>query len=364
MLAKLINFYSMLALRPFHVLLIVACSLSVPSALEAGGKKRKKKVSSKRTVSNKPVKSPPAPRVNRVKKKAAPTVTESEASPPPNGLNSSIFDQLGFQMAAIEGWTVEGADGYDNIVFVNEKKEEGSRYAAKIQVTRLEGQIYLSDEEVVEEFKTKIQDTMVKTGYVQGFSFFNQEKTVLSDGTEAALYYSSMKIKDIDVMQAHLVIPAEQHHFLLSYTDRTEFIDGDKSDKYYQKIWPVLYSFIPFDKQLPPKTFWEKWKIWFMIFGLILLTGGTLRYINRYVPENDLDALLDNDFGDDEAYVSSQMELDKILAQKAKKYKGKKKKDPFEKLEDAVGMGSMHALAEDDVDSSDLLEDEDELIAI
>ncbi len=328
----------------FRLALIGVVAFSYAGDLEAGGKKKKKKK-------------------KKVEKVVETESVDDETSPPPDGLNSPIFTRLGFQMGLIKDWKIEAAEGLDNIVFVNEEKSEDPEYKGKLQVTRLDGQLYLT-EEAIEEFKAKIQETMVKTGYIQGFEFRNEEKTVLSDGTEAALYYSTMKIRKIDAMQAHLLIPAEQHHFLLTYTDKAAYIEGEQSEKYYQKIWPAMYSFIPFEKQLPQKTFWEKWKIWILLAGLLFITGGLLKYIHRYIPENDLDALLDNDFGDDEAYVSSQMELDKILAQKAQKYVSKKK-DPFEQLEDAVGMGSMQSLAEDDIDDGDFLEDdEDELIAI
>ncbi len=323
--------------------LISSLAFSYSGDLLAAGKKRKKKK-------------------KKSEKKLIERVNESgEFAPPPN--NAPLFSELGFQMGTVADWKIEAAEGLDNIAFINEVKSSDPEYKAKMQITRLDGQIYLSPE-VIEEFKVKIQETMEKTGYINGFEFRNQETTTLSDGTEAALYYSAMTIRKVKAMQAHLLIPAEQHYYLLSYTDKADYIEGEKSEKYYEKIWPAMFSFVPFEKQLPQKTFWEKWKIWILLAGLIFITGGLLTYLNRYVPENDFDAILDNDFGDDEAYVSSQMELDQILAQKAKKYKTKKS-DPFEKLENAVGMGSLDYLAEDDIDSSDFLEDdEDELIAI
>lgn len=272
--------------------------------------------------------------------------------------NRKEFTKQGFTIELPPNWSVAESKEAGRPTEFLAPLVDGS-YQGNIKIMRFEGSLSVN-EMVAQDYAKKIEKKYSYLGYVSDYGIRNYDFSELTDGSEAILYYSDFKANNTDLMQAHLLVSGERHHFLVTYTDILEHFEGERSYIFLQSVWNSMASI----KLLEPKlTIEQKLMNYSPYIGgllFVLLSTFILRkmWLKR---EDDMEPLDNSEFADDEAIMTSRIELESIIAQKVKHYD-----NPWSKQADDQ-FGSMFEDFSNDqqeLSEADLIDDDDELIAI
>ena len=65
----------------------------------------------------------------------------------------------------------------------------------------------------------------------------------LDSGLDGYLYYASMIVEGVELMQMHVVASSAKHHFIMTFTDlASHFETGDEASPYLDEAWKVFGS--------------------------------------------------------------------------------------------------------------------------
>lgn len=226
------------------------------------------------------------------------------------------FGDRGFSMIPPMGWTVRPVVQAQPIEIVSPDDKKTS-YRGNIKIMRFNKPISLTDstKEQIAELITKKHSYL---SYIEGYRVRKGNESELNDGTQAVLYYSDFEINDLSMMQAHVIIPGKDHHFIATYTDLAQNFDGEKSEIFLETVWPALASI----KVADPAPVESKWQHFLPtavgLTLLVLLSIFIFKFLKKRTEERELNMNME-----DEKKVSmnsSQEELDHIIGQKMQTY--------------------------------------------
>ena len=100
------------------------------------------------------------------------------------------------------------------------------KYQRTIQIAGFSGKKFI-DDMTAREFADVIRRKFANMdGTLTDFEIRNHQIIDMADGRKAILYYTSFKIEDTDLMQAHLLSSSSTRHYLTTYTDIAEHLEG------------------------------------------------------------------------------------------------------------------------------------------
>ncbi len=121
-------------------------------------------------------------------------------------------------------------------------KDPNLKYQRTIQVAGFAGPKFI-DNVTAKEFEQIItQKFSMSSVGITDFNLRNHTEVELADGREGILFYSSFKINDVSLMQAHILVSSGEKHYLLTYTDVVEHFESDSSNQYLTEAWDAMIS--------------------------------------------------------------------------------------------------------------------------
>ncbi|NDE14810.1 hypothetical protein EBZ80_07775 [bacterium] len=147
--------------------------------------------------------------------------------------------ESGFSMKAPEGWTIR--HDVPGVSLVLEAPAAGKEtYRRTIQVRIAHGARYL-DSLGISEFQQEITDKLGNNdNSLREFSIRNAEVVKMDDGREALLVYSGFKLNNVDLLQAHVLIPSAEQHAVVTFTDVAETFNSNAADSPLGVAWAAM----------------------------------------------------------------------------------------------------------------------------
>ena len=246
----------------------------------------------------------------------APAVIETTVKELHSGIDRFDFTDRGLSIIPPKGWIVSPIAPGRPIELIA-PDDKNLLYRGNIKIMRFNKPISL-DDATKEETAGLIMKKNSYLTYIEGYNVRKGTDSELNDETKTVLYYSDFKINGLDMMQAHLVIPANEHHFIVTYTDLARNLNGDRSEVFLETVWPSLASI----KVADPAVYTSKYQYYIpMIIGLsalLLCSIFVFRLLRHRFEEKAL--MLSPEDEKKISKNSSQEELDSILDRKISQY--------------------------------------------
>ncbi len=146
-----------------------------------------------------------------------------------------------FSMNGPSGWNVFTKHPSLTLL-MQAPKDPNLKYQRTIQVAAFTGPKFI-DNVTAKEFEDIITQKF-KTAMlgIEDFNLRNHSEVEMADGREGILFYSSFKINDVSLMQAHILVSSQDKHYLLTYTDVVEHFESDSSNQYLTEAWDAMIS--------------------------------------------------------------------------------------------------------------------------
>ena len=202
------------------------------------------------------------------------------------------IDGKGFSINPPAGWQiVQNQPGMSLLLKVPSRPD--LKYQRNIQVMEFSGPKYI-DAITGQEFSESIVKNYSQ--FVPGISeykFRNFDNVAMNDGRNGLLFYTEFKLNDLSMMQALILLSAQNNHYLVIYSDVAENF-GEKegsSQKFLNESWTSMTS-IALDTPTPGRP-----NNLPLIFGIIigfLLLGVTFALARRIRSSRLYDSFEDN----------------------------------------------------------------------
>jgi hypothetical protein len=154
-----------------------------------------------------------------------------------------VFEQIGLNFTPIEGWEVIRQGGAMTLVM-----QELDRSLVKADAQRVRFQRNFTivtkhkalpiDQQAISDFEEMLKAKMAQNSMVTDFQVLENRVFNHQGLRDGILVYSSMKLGEFSIMQAHTLISGSNNHFILSYSDLAERFTSDQET--FQKIWTAI----------------------------------------------------------------------------------------------------------------------------
>ena len=183
------------------------------------------------------------------KNPATASTSASPASLPDVGTDGRVrIGESGFSMKGPEGWTIR--HDVPGVSLVLEAPATGKEhYRRTIQVRIAHGARYL-DSLGISEFQQEISEKLGNNdNSLREFSIRNAETVKMDDGRDALLVYSGFKLNNVDMLQAHVLIPSADQHAVVTFTDVAENFNSNEAGSPLGTAWTAMTT-----SQLPGRN--------------------------------------------------------------------------------------------------------------
>ena len=160
------------------------------------------------------------------------------------------FPNLGVAIAGPEGWSVRQNSGSGPSLVMKEPKDqrEASRKDPSTLAPRFQRNITVSvihepsviDEARAKEITTELSQSYGEHAIAKNFQVTESRLFNYRGENDGILMYSAMTIKDIEMMQMHILVSNSGQQFLLSYTDMASRFDPN--DPGFLAAWTSINS--------------------------------------------------------------------------------------------------------------------------
>jgi hypothetical protein len=178
--------------------------------------------------------------------------------------------EKGFSITPPSGWTY--ATNYPGLTLVMQAPEEKDQvYRRTIQVTSLDGEMIITDSNVEEFQEYLVKKYTEASSSISGYSVRNHLPVDLENGLKGHLFYTEFKIDQVDLMQMHVVVSAEDNYFIATYTDLAKYFDVSESpSEHLNEAWTTANT-IKLEK--PAQGFLDKMIAWGLYAGIAGIAG-------------------------------------------------------------------------------------------
>src|SRR5690606_25029214 len=107
---------------------------------------------------------------------------------------------------------------------------KGMKYQRTIQVAAFNGPKYI-DETTAREFEELIVNKFSRaSASVEEYRIRNHLNVEMADARPGLLFYSEFILEGVPLMQMHVLVSAEDRHFLMTYTDLAQHFEDDSPE--------------------------------------------------------------------------------------------------------------------------------------
>ncbi len=183
--------------------------------------------------------------------------------------------EKGFTIRAPKGWELHHkAPGLRLLLLA--PAEPNMSYRRNIQVLSLGGPYYI-DSESQKEFATTLLENFGKLDKVEKFSLRDSKILELKETSKGILYYTDYEMNGQRLMQAHILVSSEKHHFLVTFTDLREHFENKEFESLIREAWDSLMS-IHLDSPAPERL---DLVTWLVAAGALLLISTIITLLIR-----------------------------------------------------------------------------------
>lgn len=148
------------------------------------------------------------------------------------------LEESGFSMKGPDGWNIRHDVPGVSLV-LEAPLTEKDKYRRTIQVRIANGARYL-DSLGIEEFQQEISKKLGEDSALQEFSVRNAEVVKMDDGRETLLVYTGFKLNNTELMQAHILIPSDGKHAVITFTDVAGNFTSNAADTPLGIAWAAM----------------------------------------------------------------------------------------------------------------------------
>ena len=166
--------------------------------------------------------------------------------PPPAGTEVSQGERLtldgkGFTLVAPTGWIVQKNLPRSSLFI--QARVIGAEYPRNIAVARFSGSV-LINESTANDFAERLVKLYPATSTtIENYTLRNHQSIQMTDGREGILFYTDFTGSGRKMMQAHILVSSETHHYLVTYTDVAEHFENPVDNSpFLAEAWAAMIS--------------------------------------------------------------------------------------------------------------------------
>jgi hypothetical protein len=154
-----------------------------------------------------------------------------------------VFEKIGLNFTPIEGWEVSRQGGSMTLVMQEldrslvKSGDQRVRYQRNFTIVTKHNAMPI-DQQAISDFEEMLKVKMAQNAMVSDFQVLENRVFNHQGLRDGILVYSSMKLGEFSIMQAHALISGSNNHFILSYSDLAERFTSDQES--FQKIWTAI----------------------------------------------------------------------------------------------------------------------------
>ncbi len=225
-----------------------------------------------------------------------------------------IASNIGLKVNLPKDWRTNEAPTDKQLILSSEMEhiiDAETTYRSNITAQRIDSEIKISDSQSsIENLVKKYSKLQKKNPFVTNYKLGSQEFIELEHLKDAIIYYSYYSLSEIPLMQVNLIIPANKHHYFVSYTDLVQNIEGDSSQYYNDVIWPELYAMTVNDPQIQARPQWQylafaAMGLFFIIAVLRIQKTAQLRGMSEDLLTSEIDLMSEDSIQDTKEELSA-----------------------------------------------------------
>ncbi len=146
-----------------------------------------------------------------------------------------------FSIAPPNGWEV--FTNHPSLTLLMQIPHESSlKYQRTIQVASFGGKKYIDDVTAREFEKVIVNKFSQLTASIEGYEVREHRIVDMADGREGILFYTDFTLDGITMMQAHILVSSDVHHYLLTFTDIRDHFEKEEFSQYLNEAWSSMVS--------------------------------------------------------------------------------------------------------------------------
>lgn len=174
------------------------------------------------------------------------TTEQKSATEPPLGSVSDgariSVDDKGFSLTVPEGWIIRRDLPRTSLYLQAPNKADGG-YLRNIGVAKFTGPKVINDITADEFAKYLEKNFPASSPEITNYQLRNHQMVQMADGREGILFYTDFKANDRAMMQAHVLVSSETHHYLITYTDLADHFENPTGNTgYLAEAWESMIS--------------------------------------------------------------------------------------------------------------------------
>lgn len=220
-----------------------------------------------------PVAKQPAPEA------AVPVAVDPQAGSSLGDGSRISVDNKGFSIVAPEGWTVR-RDLPRTSLYLQAPNRGDSEYIRNIGIVKFSGP-KLINEITADEFSNYlVKNFPAASPEIVDYQLRNHQPVQMVDGREGILFYTDFKVRGRSMMQAHILVSSETHHYLVTYTDVADHFENPNGNTgFLAEAWEAMIS-IELNSPNPKPL--EEAQNTFIYIGIAVILGiGFVVWRNR-----------------------------------------------------------------------------------
>ncbi len=152
------------------------------------------------------------------------------------------LDDKGFSVVPPSEWTVR-RDLPRTSLFLQAVTKSESEYPRNIAVVKFTGP-KIMNEVTAEEFSSYlVRNFPSSSPDIVDYQLRNHQPVQMADGREGILFYTDFKDHGRAMMQAHILVSSQTHHYLVTFTDLAEHFENPSgSSEFLAEAWESMIS--------------------------------------------------------------------------------------------------------------------------
>ncbi len=219
------------------------------------------------------------------------------------------LDDKGFSLAAPQGWIIR-KDLPRSSLFIQAPVAQ-SQYPRNITVLRFKEPKLINRASAEDFAKYLVASYPQASNSIENYSLRSHERITLNDGREGWLFYTELTDTGLALMQAHILVSSQSHHYLVTFTDKSEHFEGEQSSQQpFMEAWSAMTS-LELESSSPSPVGQAR------LMAMILVAVGALLVVSamvrRVLAKRRYRYQADDDLAEDEGASVQHDDVDDIL---------------------------------------------------
>lgn len=127
-------------------------------------------------------------------------------------------------------------------LFTQPPHDEKFKYQRSIQVAAFDGPRYM-DDLTGKEFEEQIPLKFAASSpMISDYKVRSHMPVEMADSRHGLLFYTELKMQDVPLMQAHILVSSDKNHYLLTFTDVASHFEDESESQFLTEAWAAMTS--------------------------------------------------------------------------------------------------------------------------